>query len=68
VSPSRTEQNGEWTPDANFALEFDWENSASFLEHGVLAYVVKPLNDFSFNPVRRKLAQIFPELTRVHPR
>lgn len=33
-----------------------------FLEHGVLAYVVKPLNDFSFEPVRQKLMCAFPEL------
>ena len=33
-----------------------------FLEEGVMAYVVKPLNDFSFQPVRRKLVQAFPEL------
>jgi two-component system, chemotaxis family, chemotaxis protein CheY len=33
-----------------------------FLQHGVIAYVVKPLNDFSFQPVRRKLLQAFPEL------
>ncbi len=26
-----------------------------FLQHGVISYVVKPLNDFSFQPVRRKL-------------
>lgn len=38
-----------------------------FLEHGVLAYVVKPLNDFSFEPVRRKLLQTFPELAVAHP-
>jgi two-component system chemotaxis response regulator CheY len=32
------------------------------LKEGVLAYVVKPLTDFSFQPVRRKLLQAFPEL------
>ncbi len=37
-----------------------------FLEHGVLAYVVKPLNDFSFAPVRQKLVQTFPELAAAH--
>ncbi len=37
-----------------------------FLEHGVLAYVVKPLNDFSFEPVRQKLMRTFPELAAAH--
>jgi len=37
-----------------------------FLQHGVIAYVVKPLNDFSFQPVRRKLVQAFPELAAAH--
>lgn len=39
-----------------------------FLEQGVLAYVVKPLNDFSFEPVRRKLSLTFPELAGANPR
>jgi response regulator of citrate/malate metabolism len=37
-----------------------------FLELGVLAYVVKPLNDFSFAPVRQKLVQMFPEPAGAH--
>jgi CheY-like chemotaxis protein len=37
-----------------------------FLQHGVIAYVVKPLNDFSFQPVHRKLVQAFPELAAAH--
>jgi two-component system chemotaxis response regulator CheY len=37
-----------------------------FLEHGVLAYVVKPLNDVSFGPVRQKLIRTFPELAAAH--
>jgi len=33
-----------------------------FLEQGVLAYVRKPVNDSTFEPVRIKLRQVFPEL------
>lgn len=33
-----------------------------FLARGVLDYVVKPLNDLSFAPVRKKLRDTFPEL------
>jgi len=33
-----------------------------FLARGVMEYVVKPLNDFSFEPVRKKLLGAFPEL------
>jgi two-component system, chemotaxis family, chemotaxis protein CheY len=37
-----------------------------FLQEGVLAYVVKPLTDRSFEPVRTKLMQTFPELAAAH--
>jgi two-component system chemotaxis response regulator CheY len=37
-----------------------------FLQRGVLDYVVKPLNDFSFQPVLRKLLHAFPELAAAH--
>lgn len=40
----------------------------SFHESGVLAYIVKPFNDYSFEPVRRKLLSAFPELTAKQPR
>ncbi|HZO81171.1 MAG TPA: response regulator [Candidatus Binataceae bacterium] len=33
----------------------------TFLREGALAYVVKPFNQFSFEPVRQKLMRIFPE-------
>ncbi len=33
----------------------------TFLREGALAYVVKPFNQFSFEPVRQKLVRIFPE-------
>jgi two-component system chemotaxis response regulator CheY len=36
------------------------------LEAGALAYIVKPLNDRSFEPVRQQLAQLFPELGAAH--
>jgi CheY-like chemotaxis protein len=39
-----------------------------FLVRGVLEYVVKPLNDFSFQPVRRKLMKSFPELAAAQAR
>lgn len=32
----------------------------TFLREGALAYVVKPFNQFSFEPVRQKLVRIFP--------
>jgi two-component system chemotaxis response regulator CheY len=31
----------------------------SFLEEGALAYVIKPFNKFSFEPVRQKLVRMF---------
>jgi two-component system, chemotaxis family, chemotaxis protein CheY len=37
-----------------------------FLEEGVLAYVVKPLTHLSFEPVRTKLIEAFPELADAH--
>jgi hypothetical protein len=33
-----------------------------FLKEGALAYVVKPFNQFSFEPVRLKLIRLFHEL------
>jgi CheY-like chemotaxis protein len=33
-----------------------------FLARGVTAYIVKPLDDVSFAPARKKLLQAFPEL------
>lgn len=37
-----------------------------FLEEGVVAYVVKPLTHRSFEPVRTKLIEAFPELADAH--
>jgi len=34
----------------------------TFLNEGAAAYVIKPLNQFSFEPVRLKLHRIFPAL------
>jgi two-component system chemotaxis response regulator CheY len=34
----------------------------SFLREGALAYIVKPFNKLSFEPVKRKLLRVFPEL------
>lgn len=34
----------------------------SFLKEGVLHYIVKPVNQFSFDPVARKLQKMFSEL------
>ena len=42
-------------------LQFD-RTRANFLEEDVLAYVVKPLTQMSFEPARTRLRQIFPEL------
>jgi DNA-binding NarL/FixJ family response regulator len=40
----------------------------SFIEEGVLHYIVKPLTQFSFDPVARKLERNFPDLkSRVPP-
>jgi DNA-binding NarL/FixJ family response regulator len=32
----------------------------TFLNEGAKAYVIKPFNQFSFEPVRQKLQRIFP--------
>ncbi|HVB81447.1 MAG TPA: response regulator [Candidatus Binataceae bacterium] len=32
----------------------------TFLNEGAMAYVIKPFNQFSFEPVRQKLQRIFP--------
>jgi two-component system chemotaxis response regulator CheY len=37
----------------------------SFLKEGVLHYIVKPINQYSFDPVARKLQRAFPTL-RYH--
>jgi len=34
----------------------------SFLKEGVLHYIVNPVNQFSFDPVARKLQRAFPDL------
>lgn len=34
----------------------------SFLREGAIAYVTKPFNQYSFEPVRKRLSKIFPEL------
>jgi len=36
-----------------------------FVEQGALAYLVKPVTKVSFEPVRTRLLQIFPELAAV---
>jgi CheY-like chemotaxis protein len=41
------------------------KTQSDFLDEGVLAYVIKPFNQFSFEPVRRKLIRAFPELSRT---
>ena len=33
----------------------------SFLKEGALGYIVKPFNQFSFDPIRRKLVRMFRE-------
>jgi len=33
-----------------------------FMKEGALGYVVKPFNQFSFEPVRQKLVRVFHEL------
>ena len=35
----------------------------TFLNEGALAYIVKPFNQFSFEPVRQRLLRAFPELS-----
>jgi len=37
-----------------------------FDQEGVLAYIVKPFNQYSFQPVRIKLLRAFPELKSMH--
>jgi CheY-like chemotaxis protein len=39
----------------------------SFLNEGIIHYVVKPFTQFSFDPVARKLEKIFPELGSTVP-
>jgi CheY-like chemotaxis protein len=39
----------------------------SFLNEGIIHYVVKPFTQFSFDPVERKLEKIFPELGSAVP-
>ncbi len=34
----------------------------SFLKEGAVAYMIKPFNQFSFEPIRQKLTRMFPEL------
>jgi two-component system, chemotaxis family, chemotaxis protein CheY len=43
------------------AVPFD-KVRESFLRAGALAYVVKPFNQYSFEPIRRKLVRTFREL------
>lgn len=38
-----------------------------FRQKGVLAYIVKPFNQYSFEPVRIKLLRAFPELAGARP-
>lgn len=38
------------------------KTKSDFLSEGVLAYIVKPFNQYSIELVRRKLEQAFPEL------
>lgn len=40
----------------------------NFHHGGVLAYIVKPFNQYSFEPVRIKLLRAFPELASAQPR
>ncbi len=35
----------------------------TFLNEGAIAYVIKPFNQFSFEPVRQKLHRAFPSWT-----
>ena len=35
----------------------------TFLKEGAMAYVMKPFNQFSFEPVRQKLHRAFPSWT-----
>jgi two-component system chemotaxis response regulator CheY len=44
------------------AVPFE-KTRTTFLEEGALAYIVKPFNQFSLEPVRRKLVRVFPELS-----
>jgi two-component system chemotaxis response regulator CheY len=53
-------------PDAKIivvsAVPFE-KTRSTFLEEGALAYIVKPFNQFSLDPVLRKLIRIFPALS-----
>jgi len=40
------------------AVPFD-KTRDTFIREGALAYVVKPFTQFSFEPVRQKLARVF---------
>jgi two-component system chemotaxis response regulator CheY len=40
----------------------------SFVKEGALEYILKPFTKFSFEPARRKLERIFPELARYQSR
>lgn len=42
------------------------ETRQDLLRQGALAYIVKPINDSTFEPVHRQLMQIFPELATTH--
>jgi two-component system chemotaxis response regulator CheY len=44
------------------AIPFEKTRDA-FVNDGATAYVIKPFNQFSFEPVRLKLRRIFPSLT-----
>jgi response regulator of citrate/malate metabolism len=39
----------------------------SFLNEGIIHYVVKPFTQYSFDPLARKLEKIFPELGSAVP-
>lgn len=36
----------------------------SFLKEGAIAYITKPFNQYSFEPVRQRLTRVFPDLAR----
>lgn len=44
------------------ALPFE-KTRETFLREGALAYIVKPFTQYSFEPVRQRLARVFPELS-----
>jgi YesN/AraC family two-component response regulator len=41
---------------------------SDFVEQGAVAYLVKPVTKLSFEPVRTRLLQIFPEPASIHER